>query len=72
MFAVVMVIVGFTVFSLVTASISAFFVGEDEKKLRHDMHHEMQELRREIAELRHDLERIGDRGEGAKHGKQDG
>lgn len=51
-FAVIMVVVGFTVFSLVTASISAFFVGEDEKKTRREMHHEMQELRREIAELR--------------------
>lgn len=58
-FAVVMVIVGFTVFSLVTASISAFFVGEDEKKLRREMHHEMQELRREIAELRAVLQSSG-------------
>jgi len=54
-FAVVMVIVGFTVFSLVTASISAFFVGEDEKKLRREMHHDIQELRREIAVLRSEL-----------------
>lgn len=51
-FAVIMVIVGFTVFSLVTASISAFFVGEDEKKLRREMHHDILALRREIAELR--------------------
>jgi voltage-gated potassium channel len=50
--AVVMVIVGFSVLSLVTASISAFLVGEDEKKLRHEMHHDIQELRREINELR--------------------
>ncbi len=50
--AVVMVFVGFSVLSLVTASISAFFVGEDEKKLRREMHHDIQELRREIAELR--------------------
>jgi voltage-gated potassium channel len=55
-FAVIMVIVGFTVFSLVTASISAFFVGEDEKKLRREMHHDIQELRREIAELRSALQ----------------
>lgn len=50
--AVIMVIVGFSVLSLVTASISAFFVGEDEKKLRREMHHDIQELRREINELR--------------------
>ncbi len=55
-FAVIMVIVGFTVFSLVTASISAFFVGEDEKKLRREMHQDIRELRREIAELRSALQ----------------
>lgn len=59
MFAVVMVIVGFTVFSLVTASISALFVGEDEKRLRREMHHNIQELRREIAEMRAELQQIG-------------
>ncbi|MDO8891557.1 MAG: potassium channel family protein [Sulfurimicrobium sp.] len=55
-FAVIMVIVGVAVFSLVTASVSAFFVGEDEKKLRREMHHDIQELRREIAELRSKLQ----------------
>ncbi|MBZ0106209.1 MAG: potassium channel family protein [Sulfuricella denitrificans] len=58
-FAVVMVIVGFTVFSLVTASISAFFIGEDEKKLRREMHHDILELRREIADLRSALQSDG-------------
>lgn len=59
MFAVVMVIVGFTVFTLVTASISALFVGEDEKRLRREMHHNIQELRREIAEMRAELRQAG-------------
>lgn len=59
MFAVVMVIVGFTVFTLVTASISALFVGEDEKRLRREMHHNIQELRREIAEMRAELRQVG-------------
>ena len=58
-FAVVMVIVGFTVFSLVTASVSALFVGEDEKRLRREMHQNVQELRREIAEMRAELQRHG-------------
>ncbi|MFA5243159.1 MAG: potassium channel family protein [Sulfuricella sp.] len=57
--AVIMVIVGFSVLSLVTASISAFFVGEDEKKLRHEMHHDIQELRREIGMLRSELQSGG-------------
>ena len=56
-FAVVMVIVGFTVFSLVTASVSALFVGEDEKRLRREMHQNVLELRREIAEMRAELQR---------------
>jgi voltage-gated potassium channel len=59
MFAVVMVIVGFTVFTLVTASISALFVGEDEKRLRREMHQNIQELRREIAEMRAELREMG-------------
>lgn len=59
MFAVVMVIVGFTVFTLVTASISALFVGEDEKRLRREMHHNIQELRREIAEMRAEMKEMG-------------
>ncbi|MDP2784709.1 MAG: potassium channel family protein [Sulfurimicrobium sp.] len=58
-FAVVMVIVGFTVFSLVTASVSALFVGEDERRLRREMHQNVLELRREIAEMRAELQRHG-------------
>ena len=56
LFAVAMVVVGFTVFSLVTASISAFFVGEDEKNLRRELLHEVRELREEIAALRAEME----------------
>lgn len=69
-FAVVMVIVGFTVFSLVTASISAFFVGEDEKKLRREMHRDIQELRREIAELRKELRKDGKHPLSAEEGQE--
>jgi len=57
--AVIMVFVGFAVFSLVTASISALFVGEDEKRLRREMHHNIEELRREIAEMRTELRQMG-------------
>jgi voltage-gated potassium channel len=58
-FAVVMVIVGFTVFSLVTASVSALFMGEDEKRLRREMHKDIRELRQEVAALREDLRKAG-------------
>lgn len=62
-FAVVMVTVGFTVFSLVTASVSALFMGEDEKRLRREMHRDIRELRQEVAALREELRRAGMRGD---------
>ena len=54
-FAVIMVIIGFTILSVVTASLAAFFVGEDEKVLRREVHHDMRELRQEVAQLRAEL-----------------
>jgi len=54
-FAVVMVIIGFTILSVVTASLAAFFVGEDEKVQRREMHRDIRELRDEVAELRAEL-----------------
>ena len=38
LFAVLITMVGLTLFSLVTASVAAFFIGEDEKALRRQMH----------------------------------
>lgn len=67
-FAVVMVIVGFTVFSIVTASISAFFVEEDEKRLRKELHRDILELRREINELRQCFQQQS-KNEDVGHGK---
>lgn len=58
-FAVVLVIVGFAVFSIVTASISAFFVEEDEKRQRKELHRDVQALRSEIAALRSELQQGG-------------
>jgi voltage-gated potassium channel len=57
LFAGLMVLFGFTLFSLVTASIAAFFVGEDEKLLRREMHHDIRKLHDEIAKLIGDEER---------------
>lgn len=54
-FSVIMVIAGFAMLSLVTASIAAYFIGEDEKKLRREMHQDIKELREEVAKLREDI-----------------
>jgi voltage-gated potassium channel len=54
-FAVVMVLVGFALLSMVTATISAFFIGEDEKRTRREMHKDVRELRKEVRELRDEL-----------------
>ena len=51
LFAGLMVLLGFTMFSLVTASIAAFFVGEDEKVMRREMHQDIRKLHDEIAKL---------------------
>lgn len=54
-FAVMMVIAGFAMLSLVTASIAAYFIGEDEKILRREMHQDIKALREEVAKLRTDI-----------------
>ena len=55
-FAVIMVLIGYAILSMVTASIAAFFIGEDEKRLRHEMHRDIKALRDEVAQLRALLE----------------
>lgn len=54
-FAGFIVLLGYALFSVVTASIAALFVGEDEKRVRREMHADMRMLRIEIAELRAEL-----------------
>lgn len=56
-FAVFMVMLGLTLFSLVTASISAFFIGEDEKLLRQEMHQDIRKVREDVMRLIGDEER---------------
>lgn len=51
-FAAIMVLVGYAVISMVTASIAAFFIGEDEKRLRRETHQDIKALRDEVAQLR--------------------
>jgi len=51
LFAVFMVIVGFGILSVMTASIAALLIGEDEKRLRTQMHADIRSLRSEVAAL---------------------
>jgi len=60
-FAVIMVIMGFAMLSLVTASFVAFFIGEDEKKLRREMHNDIKELRLEVHKLRTEVAALGNK-----------
>ncbi len=53
--AVLVVVVGYAVFSLITASVAAFLVGENEKKLQHEIYRDMKALRGEVRELRQQL-----------------
>jgi voltage-gated potassium channel len=49
--AVIVVIIGLALLSMVTASVAAFFIGEDEKLLRKEMHHDIRQLREEVARM---------------------
>jgi voltage-gated potassium channel len=55
--AVVIVVIGFALLSVVTASVAALFIGEDEKRLRKEMHQDIRQLRQETAQLIGDEER---------------
>ncbi|MEQ1663567.1 MAG: potassium channel family protein [Thiobacillus sp.] len=52
LFAGIVIVLTYGVMSLVTASIAAFFIGQEEKRIRLEMHHDLKALRQEIAELR--------------------
>ena len=52
LFAAFMVLLGYALMSLVTAGIAAFFIGEDEKRLRRDLHADIKALRKEVEQLR--------------------
>jgi voltage-gated potassium channel len=54
-FAVFIVLLGYAIFSVVTASISALFVGEDEKRFEKELHADIRSLREEIAALRQEM-----------------
>ena len=52
LFASIVIVLTYGVMSLVTASIAAFFVGQEERRMRLEMHHDLKALREEIADLR--------------------
>jgi voltage-gated potassium channel len=50
-FAAFMVLVGFTLLSVITASIVAYFLGEEDKRLRRELRHDILELRARFEEV---------------------
>jgi voltage-gated potassium channel len=54
-FAMIVAVLGFGMLSLTTASIAVFFIEEDEKKLRREMHHDIRLLYAEVAALRAEI-----------------
>jgi voltage-gated potassium channel len=60
-FAAFVVLFGYAVFSVVTASIAALFVGEDERKFEKELHADIRALREEVTALRLQLDRSGSR-----------
>jgi voltage-gated potassium channel len=59
-FAAVLVLIGLSVLSLVTASVAAIFVGTEEREIEHDLLKELAALRAEVREL---SERVRNTGE---------
>ena len=57
-FAVFIVILGVATMSMVTANIAALLVGEDERRLRQEMHEDIRTMRLEVARLIGDEERV--------------
>ncbi|MDO8177704.1 MAG: potassium channel family protein [Undibacterium sp.] len=51
-FAVFIVLLGYAMFSIVTANIAALFVGEDEAKLERELHGDIRALHQEVTALR--------------------
>jgi voltage-gated potassium channel len=56
--AVIIVVIGVALLSVVTASVAALFIGEDEKRLRKEMHQDIRQLRQETAQLIDEEERV--------------
>ena len=57
-FAVVMVLLGLAVLSMVTASVAALFVQTEERKIEHELLHEIRLVRDEVTALRQEVEAL--------------
>ena len=57
-FAVVVVLLGLAVLSMVTASVAALFVQTEERKIEHELLHEIRQVRDEVAALRQEMEAL--------------
>lgn len=57
-FAVVMVLLGLAVLSMVTASVAALFVQTEERKIEHELLHEIRQVRDEVTALRQEVEAL--------------
>ncbi len=54
-FAALMAIIGLAILSMMTARIAAFLIGEDEKRMRAELHKDIKELRLEVQKLRNEI-----------------
>jgi voltage-gated potassium channel len=57
-FAVVVVLLGLAVLSLVTASVAAMFVEREERQFEHDLLHQISTLQTEVRNLRADIQAL--------------
>ena len=57
-FAVVVVLLGLAVLSLVTASVAAMFVETEERQMERDLMHEIQSVRAEVVALRREVQAL--------------
>lgn len=57
-FSVFLVLVGYSMIGALTASIASILIGADEKRLRREMHHDIQLLRHEVQQLRDEVRQL--------------
>lgn len=57
-FAVLVVLVGLAVLSLVTASVAAMFVESEEREIERELLHELRKVHRELGQLREQVRQI--------------
>ena len=71
-FAVLVVLVGLAVLSLVTASVAAMFVESEERRMEHELMRELILLRQDVRTLRHEVHRLQGQGQPTPHDEATG